>query len=64
MINNTVFKEANQAVLDYATQATRKNVDLHTTLFKDWMELNNKLVDMCHVKDMVNMFTSFATPKK
>ena len=64
MIDNTVFKEANQAVLDYATQATRKNVDLHTTLFKDWMALNNKLIDLFHVKDMINTFTSFATPKK
>ena len=57
-------KQVNEAVLDYATSATRKTVDLQTTLFKDWIALNNKLVEMFHVKDMVNMFTSFSTPKK
>ena len=64
MVNNTVLKEANEAVIDYTTAATRKAVDLQTTLFKDWMALNKKLVDMSPAKEMVDFFTSFTATKK
>ena len=64
MFNNTAMKQANEAFLDYATATTRKTVELQTTLFKDWMSFNKKLVDMTPAKDMVEMFTSYVAPKK
>jgi|APCry1669191812_1035378.scaffolds.fasta_scaffold318662_1 hypothetical protein len=64
MYDNTAVKEANQAVLDYATTATRKAVDLNTILFKDWLSLNKKLLDLSPAKEMVEAFTALVTPKK
>jgi|APCry1669189440_1035222.scaffolds.fasta_scaffold56335_2 hypothetical protein len=64
MIDNTVLKEVNEAVLDYATTATRKAVDLQTALFKDWIALNKKLIDLSPAKEMVHMFSTLSAPKK
>jgi len=64
MIDNTVIKEVNEAVVDYATTATRKATELHTTLFRDWIALNKKLVDLSPAKELVNMFTALTSTKK
>jgi hypothetical protein len=64
MIDNTALKEANQAVLDYATTSARKAGELNAALFKDWVALNKKLVDLSLAKELVNMFTTLTTPKK
>ena len=64
MFNNTTLKEANDAFLNYTTAATRKTVELQTTLFKDWMSFNKKMVEMSPAKEMFDMFTSYTAPKK
>jgi hypothetical protein len=50
------LKAANEAVYDFATTATKKALEVQTTLFKDWVELNKKLWEMSPVRDM---FTAF-----
>ena len=48
-MENTI-KAMNEAVYNYTTAAMRKTVDLHTTLFKDWVDLNKSLYEMTPMK--------------
>jgi hypothetical protein len=64
MINNTAFKDANEAVFNYATAAARKSIDLQTSLATEWVSLNKKLIDLSPAKELVNLFVSMAHVKK
>jgi hypothetical protein len=63
MYDNTMIKDANQAVFDYATTATRQTIELQTALFKDFVALNKKLMDLSPAKEWANVFTSQLSKK-
>lgn len=64
MFDNTVLKEANEAVFNYATTATKKTVELQTSLFKEFVALNKTLYEMSPAKDWLTSFGNFTSPKK
>lgn len=50
------IKAANEAVYNYTLTAVKKATELQTTLFKDWVALNQKLVDMTPAKSIFAAF--------
>jgi len=64
MIDNAVFKEANEEVYNYAINSAHKAVDLQTTLFKDWVALNKTLYEMSPAKDWLTTFGNYTSSNK
>jgi hypothetical protein len=58
MFDNTGIKEINDAVLDYATTATKKTYELQTALLKDFVALNKKLYEISPAKNFSDLFVS------
>ena len=55
MYNETV-KELNKAVADFTTDATKRTIELQTSLFKEWVALNKILVSISPAKEFFAAF--------
>jgi hypothetical protein len=55
-MDTTAIKAANEAVYKFTTSATTKSLEMHTSLYKDWVALNKALWEMNPAKDL---FTAF-----
>ena len=54
----TTITAMNEAVYNYTNAAVRKTVELQTSLFKEWFDLNKSLFEMSPAKVFVNNLTS------
>lgn len=63
MFDNTAIKEFNDAVLDYATSATKKTIELQTVLYKDFVALNKKMFELSPAKNFSDLFIHTASKK-
>lgn len=52
---NTI-KAANEAVYTFANTATKKTLEMQTTLFQDWLALNKKLWEMNPARELFSNF--------
>jgi len=59
MIDNTKLQNANDTVYTYTTTAARKTVEFQTSLFKEWVAMNKKLVDLSPAKEWMNAAMAF-----